>query len=294
MSNESMLTIQEILDSISHLYPNLSFKFCTSSYEWIVDSVSFNTPFCTLVHSNRKLSAKCSVCDHRGMEIAMSSLRPLCYKCHMGITEFVFPVVKNDQSLGVFFAGQFLTEAPLAVGYQALKSTCNEQKMDYQKMEQAFEQLCILPEPSLMDFSVIFQLCEYYIINHTHILLDDKSTVKRVDDYLNQHLEEHLTLEGIAQQVNLSPTYLSTIYKKRTQMSLFKSIQKKRISFACYLLRNSAKNISEISLEVGLNDQNYFTRLFKEFMHVTPRYYREHWEEIERGRNLQIYFLPDR
>lgn len=87
----------------------------------------------------------------------------------MGITEFVFPVVKNDQSLGVFFAGQFLTEAPLAVGYQALKSTCNEQKMDYQKMEQAFEQLCILPEPSLMDFSVIFQLCEYYIINHTHI-----------------------------------------------------------------------------------------------------------------------------
>ncbi|MFR9049423.1 MAG: PocR ligand-binding domain-containing protein, partial [[Clostridium] leptum] len=112
-------------DSISHLYPNLSFKFCTSSYEWIVDSVSFNTPFCTLVHSNRKLSAKCSVCDHRGMEIAMSSLRPLCYKCHMGITEFVFPVVKNDQSLGVFFAGQFLTEAPLAVGYQALKSTCN-------------------------------------------------------------------------------------------------------------------------------------------------------------------------
>ena len=113
--------------------------------------------------------------------------------------------------------------------------------MDYQKMEQAFEQLCILPEPSLMDFSVIFQLCEYYIINHTHILLDDKSTVKRVDDYLNQHLAEHLTLEGIAQQVNLSPTYLSTIYKKRTQMSLFKSIQKKRISFACYLLRNSAK-----------------------------------------------------
>lgn len=93
-------------------------------------------------------------------------------------------------------------------------------------MEQAFEQLCILPEPSLMDFSVIFQLCEYYIINHTHILLDDKSTVKRVDDYLNQHLAEHLTLEGIAQQVNLSPTYLSTIYKKRTQMSLFKSIQK--------------------------------------------------------------------
>ena len=161
-------------------------------------------------------------------------------------------------------------------------------------MEQAFEQLCILPEPSLMDFSVIFQLCEYYIINHTHILLDDKSTVKRVDDYLNQHLAEHLTLEGIAQQVNLSPTYLSTIYKKRTQMSLFKSIQKKRISFACYLLRNSAKNISEISLEVGLNDQNYFTRLFKEFMHVTPRYYREHWEGIERGRNLQIYFLPDR
>ena len=126
----------------------------------------------------------------------------------------------------------FLTEAPLAVGYQALKSTCNEQKMDYQKMEQAFEQLCILPEPSLMDFSVIFQLCEYYIINHTHILLDDKSTVKRVDDYLNQHLAEHLTLEGIAQQVNLSPTYLSTIYKKKNAKCLYsKAFKKKRIFF---------------------------------------------------------------
>ena len=60
-----------------------------------------------------------------------------------------------------------------------------------------------------------------------------------------------------------------------------KHSKKSGFSFRVLSASHSAKNISEISLEVGLNDQNYFTRLFKEFMHVTPRYYREHWEEIE-------------
>ena len=48
-----------------------------------------------------------------------------------------------------------------------------------------------------------------------------------------------------------------------------------RVKVACDLLRNTEDRVSDIATEVGIPDYNYFTKVFKKAMGVTPREYRK-------------------
>lgn len=88
-------------------------------------------------------------------------------------------------------------------------------------------------------------------------------------------LTADLSLKNIAAQLNVSPTYLSALFRKECDITLTDYVNNKRMEHAIHLLNTTDKLINVISYECGIQDTNYFIKLFKRYTGLTPTKYRE-------------------
>lgn len=107
----------------------------------------------------------------------------------------------------------------------------------------------------------------------------DSSSVHRevesVKRYIYAHFGEELSIEMLAEQVFLAPSYLSTIFKKDTGQNLSKFIKECRMEKARELLEGTHEKIVQISEEVGYANVSYFCQSFREYFGVSPQKFRD-------------------
>ena len=115
---------------------------------------------------------------------------------------------------------------------------------------------------------------EYYDILVNFVEVTDNLIINKVVNYLYMHIEDHLSLNEIAIDLNISTGYLSTCFKKNMNTSVMNYFKKIKIERAKTLLRNSNKSILEISTTLGFCDQGHFTKTFKSGEGITPTEYK--------------------
>jgi len=101
-----------------------------------------------------------------------------------------------------------------------------------------------------------------------------KQVVKCID-YISQHLHDKISMEELAQHVQLNETYLSKLFKKEMGISVSEFIRDKKIEEACALLRYSDKSSIEIATDLGFSSHSYFISIFKKVTGMTPKEYRD-------------------
>ncbi|MGB3007154.1 MAG: AraC family transcriptional regulator [Chitinophagaceae bacterium] len=107
------------------------------------------------------------------------------------------------------------------------------------------------------------------------IKLKNKDISDIVIDFLSSHINKVLTLGEIAGEVNLSPSYFSYLFKTKTGFSPIEYFNHLKVQKACQYLLFTNLRIKEISLELGIEDQYYFSRMFTKVMGIAPNEYRE-------------------
>lgn len=99
--------------------------------------------------------------------------------------------------------------------------------------------------------------------------------IKQVHELVSSHSGPDLSVKTIADHVYLHPVYLSKIYKAETGEGLGDYIIRKRMEHALYLLKNTNKKIYEITTELGYQNPQYFSKLFKKHYGMTPNEFRD-------------------
>jgi AraC family transcriptional regulator len=99
--------------------------------------------------------------------------------------------------------------------------------------------------------------------------------LQRVIEYINEHLQDELSLFELARTAKLSPHYFATVFKASTGISPHRYVIERRIDRARDLLRRDDKTISEIAYAVGFSSQSHLTANFRRTMGVTPRKFRQ-------------------
>lgn len=95
-------------------------------------------------------------------------------------------------------------------------------------------------------------------------------------NYIKENFENSaLCLHDIAKYVNVSPAYLSALFKKNQKLSISDTITAARIEAACGYLKNSNLSLKEISEKCGYANQYYFSTSFKKKLGISPSVYRE-------------------
>lgn len=99
-------------------------------------------------------------------------------------------------------------------------------------------------------------------------------TISKAKDYIDKNYFRDIPLSEIAEYVSMSPYYFSKIFKRETGENFSNFLNKRRIDAACEFLIKSDYKTEQIYKMVGYNSKNYFFKLFKLYMGVTPQEYR--------------------
>lgn len=102
----------------------------------------------------------------------------------------------------------------------------------------------------------------------------NKDAIDNAIDFLNNNTGNVLSLDEIAREVNLSSSHFSYLFKKKTGFSPMEYFNHLKVQRACQYLLLTKLRIKEISHEVGIDDQYYFSRMFTKIMGVSPNEYR--------------------
>ncbi|WP_339318902.1 response regulator [Paenibacillus sp. FSL R10-2734] len=104
--------------------------------------------------------------------------------------------------------------------------------------------------------------------------------LQKVQAYIENNLNEDLTLNRLAEIGCFNASYLSRIFKQTYGCNLSDYIGKGRVELAKRLLRTSNERINEISRKVGYISAHSFTRVFKHITGMTPIEYRDKYGEF--------------
>lgn len=102
-----------------------------------------------------------------------------------------------------------------------------------------------------------------------------RSKIQMAIGYIQEHFAEKLTVNVLAEHYGMSPNYFSSMFKKEMSRSAVNYITELRINQARELLYHSELSVVDISKKVGYEDSQYFFRVFKKYLGMTPLQYRE-------------------
>lgn len=103
-------------------------------------------------------------------------------------------------------------------------------------------------------------------------------SVMQVLHYIHRHYsDENLSVKKLAEQVFLTPTYLSNLFKQEVGKTIGQYITEVRIERSKELLRDKRFKLYHVAQQVGYSDSNYYAKAFKKQTGCTPSEYREKW-----------------
>ncbi|RCW73222.1 response regulator transcription factor [Saliterribacillus persicus] len=112
----------------------------------------------------------------------------------------------------------------------------------------------------------------------TMLLPFNKETTTKIQlllDYIEEHYDNHLSLQTLADHFHFNPSYLSSYFSKHHQEGFSEYVNRVRIKNAMQMLESSDMSISAISEAVGYSDASYFTKVFRKVTAKSPRTYRK-------------------
>ncbi len=112
-------------------------------------------------------------------------------------------------------------------------------------------------------------------ITNNEKVLQKNNPIKYITEYIEKNYNNDIKLTDLSKELNYSLSYISSKFKNDTGFSFTEYLQKYRINQSCVLLAETCKKITEISESVGYDDTKFFTDIFKRYMGVTPRRFRQ-------------------
>lgn len=99
--------------------------------------------------------------------------------------------------------------------------------------------------------------------------------ITKAKNYIDTHYIRDISLDDVSREVEISPYYFSKLFKEETGENFIEYVTNIRMEHAKKLLSSSELSMKEICGEIGYADPNYFSRIFKKNIGVTPTEFKE-------------------
>ncbi len=113
------------------------------------------------------------------------------------------------------------------------------------------------------------------------------NAVRRMQDYIDEHLAEPITLHILANAAGYSPWHSARLFKELTGKSPFDYIRSLRLSLAAVRLRDEDVRVVDVAFDFVFDSHEGFTRAFSREFGVTPKDYSQSAPQLK-------LFMPER
>lgn len=132
-------------------------------------------------------------------------------------------------------------------------------------------------------YEMFYLLFKYFFkseINECNIKAGTTKSIKIILDYISENYMYPITIEELAETVNLSKHYFMRFFKKYMGMTCIEYINDYRLNIAANLLLTTRMKITDIAAGIGITNLSYFNRIFKKKFNLTPKEYRFNVDDI--------------
>lgn len=102
-----------------------------------------------------------------------------------------------------------------------------------------------------------------------------KPVIKQILDYIHTNYQQELSLKTLSYEFHMNATYLGQLFKKDTNTTFPNYLNQYRIEKAKSMLVDTTLKTSQIAKDIGYPDPNYFYRIFKKYVGISPSDYRQ-------------------
>jgi ligand-binding sensor protein len=225
-------------------------------------------PFCREVRKSEDMFQKCIACDQCGFEQCRKSGEICIYRCHMGLTEVVAPIMDRGALIGYLLFGQLLSSGSREYIEERIESLPFENKAYMKKLLAEIE---ITEERIIHASARLMAMCTSYVQLQKVLRAKGEGLSARLTDYIDEHLSEPLSVDVLCRALGASRGTIYTVSKNAFGMGVSDYIRSRRISAAIALLKVGELPIYKIAETVGITDANYLTKLIKKETGRTPK-----------------------
>ena len=144
------------------------------------------------------------------------------------------------------------------------------QKLDDIHTEKEIQKL---HDEMVMDYTK--KMCKYVHLN------TDSKHINACKEYIYAHVKDRITIEDLANELGVSASYLSRLFKKETGVSVSVYIRRQKIDVAKNLLRFSDYSMIEFANRLSFSSQSHFIQQFREVVGMTPKKYRDEYYMVQ-------------
>lgn len=99
--------------------------------------------------------------------------------------------------------------------------------------------------------------------------------VRNALNIIDLNVSEPITLSILSEQMNVNASYLSKVFSAEVGMPITEYVNTRKVQTAAKMLDTTSMQIQEVASYVGINDLNYFSKMFKKYTGSTPSKYRK-------------------
>ena len=107
----------------------------------------------------------------------------------------------------------------------------------------------------------------------TNAVNSENEIIRRAQQFVGQHVREKLTVPLVARHVDVSPSYLTALFRKNLQISPGEYIRRIKLQESKQMIREDNMNFTEIAATLQYSTVHHFSRQFKDKFGITPTEY---------------------
>lgn len=226
--------------------------------------------FCMHMRENQNFNEKCRICDEEACRRCNITKSLQIYKCHAGLTEAVAPIKENSRIIGYMMFGQVTDNKNREELTQQMNNLCMQYSID-KNLDKSIKKIKYKNNKQILAAAKILDAFTEYILLKEMVHLSGKQLIQKIENFIDSHLDEEITVEMLCSNFNISRTKLYEIMKQYTGGGIAHYIKQKRLKKAKFLIKTTDLKIPEISYAVGFSDYNYFLRVFKKEFGISPK-----------------------
>lgn len=233
-------------------------------------------PFCRAINALPEGHNRCVSCDAWMVRHYSETGGFQLYRCHAGICEAVMPLYDKKHPLAYLIFGCYLDDSPMEEQWEHSRALLDWYPGGAEALKAAFFQFRQYTADELKAYMELLEALADYIQLKGMISTAERTDLQKLELYLDRHYMEKLSLASVSAQLHIGRTKLCRLAKELSGgHTLTHLIAQRRIEAAKTLLLQSDASISTVAETVGISDYNYFSRVFRASVGMTPRAFRE-------------------
>ena len=228
-------------------------------------------PFCRAINDLPEGHERCVNCDMWKIRNYTAEQGFQFYRCHLGICEAVMPLYDKKNPLAYLAVGCYLDDSPIEDQWARTRALLEWWPDGPDALKEAFFLFRQCSQEEIQAYTETLEALSAYIRLKGMILTTEQTDTQRLELYLDEHYMEKLSLASISKQMHIGRTKLCTLAKELSGgQTLSYLIAQRRINAAKRLLAQTNLPISAVAEQVGINDYNYFSKVFRSMAGTTP------------------------